>query len=101
MPHRADKLSQAERERLTAIVCPPGAKCWLCKKTLRRGLRRMHPDGPSLDHVIPASRGGTWELSNLRPCCVGCNSGRRDRAPRVPRGRRSSKWADLRGGEGR
>ncbi|MGZ0067850.1 HNH endonuclease [Microbacterium arborescens] len=78
-----------------AIVVPPGAECWLCRGRrgpILRGLRPRHPLGPSLDHVVPASRGGTWDLSNLRPAHFGCNAGRRDRAPKLPPGSRSSRW---------
>lgn len=95
MPHHAERLSQSERERLTALVCPPGSLCWLCREPILFGLRPRHPKGPSLDHVIPAAKGGTWDLSNLRPAHYGCNSGRRDRAPNVGRGRRSSRWANA------
>jgi 5-methylcytosine-specific restriction endonuclease McrA len=33
----------------------------------------------TIDHVIPLSRGGTTELSNLLPACVSCNSSKRDK----------------------
>ncbi|WP_353743570.1 MULTISPECIES: HNH endonuclease [Microbacterium] len=64
----------------------------MCGKVLRRGLRRGHPDGPSLDHKIPAKQGGTWDLWNLLPACYGCNSGRRDRPIPARRGMRSRNW---------
>lgn len=92
VPHKAQRLSRSEYLRLRADVCPEGSQCWLCGKVIRFGLRPMHPDGPSLDHVVPASQGGTWDKSNLRPCCVGCNSGRRDRDPKPITGARSRQW---------
>jgi 5-methylcytosine-specific restriction endonuclease McrA len=33
----------------------------------------------TMDHVVPIARGGIHELSNLRPACRRCNSGKRDR----------------------
>lgn len=36
---------------------------------------------PSIDHIIPKSRGGTDDLANLRLLCVACNSAKRDRLP--------------------
>ena len=38
-----------------------------------------HAKRASLDHVVPQSRGGSHEPSNLRMACVGCNARRRDR----------------------
>ncbi|MFG6277936.1 HNH endonuclease signature motif containing protein [Microbacterium sp. S16(2024)] len=96
MPHDAEKLSATEYARLLGIVCPRGSVCWLCRGRrgpIRFDLRARHPLGPSLDHVIPASKGGTWDLWNLRPAHFGCNARRRDRAPSVPRGTRSRRWA--------
>jgi 5-methylcytosine-specific restriction endonuclease McrA len=31
------------------------------------------------DHIVPVSKGGGHELSNLLPCCVRCNSSRQDK----------------------
>ena len=31
------------------------------------------------DHIIPVSKGGGHELSNLLPACVRCNSGKQDK----------------------
>jgi 5-methylcytosine-specific restriction endonuclease McrA len=98
MPHHAEQLSQDERERLTAIVVPPGSVCWLCRGErgpIRFGLRPRHPLGPSLDHVVPASLGGTWDLWNLRPAHYGCNSARKNRPPSRPPGVRSGRWATV------
>lgn len=95
MPHHAAKLSASAYADLLTLVCPPGSVCWLCRRPVIYGLRPWHPWGPSLDHVVPASKGGTWHPSNLRPCHFGCNSGRRDRAPRVRRGTRSSRWVNA------
>jgi 5-methylcytosine-specific restriction endonuclease McrA len=36
-----------------------------------------------LDHVIPSSRGGSNEESNLVPCCGSCNSAKGNRPPEV------------------
>ena len=33
----------------------------------------------TVDHLIPLSKGGTDEMSNLVAACVSCNSGKRDR----------------------
>jgi hypothetical protein len=40
---------------------------------------------PTVDHIVPRSRGGTDDPANLRPLCVWCNSVRND-----------SDWTDAR-----
>lgn len=36
--------------------------------------------GPSSEHLLPRSRGGSDSLDNLRPCHRGCNSARGNRS---------------------
>jgi 5-methylcytosine-specific restriction endonuclease McrA len=33
------------------------------------------------DHIVPVSKGGTHEESNLIAACTRCNSGKKDRVP--------------------
>ena len=33
----------------------------------------------TVDHLIPISKGGTDEASNMVACCIKCNSSKRDR----------------------
>jgi hypothetical protein len=81
---------------LVARLCPPGSMCEIpvCKMATRVivfGLRRNHPLGPSLDHIVDLQYGGhpTWP-GNLRPAHFGCNAGKRRKA-RAP-ARRSRDW---------
>ena len=41
----------------------------------------------SLDHVIPQSKGGTHDPSNLVACCFSCNAAKGPRTPKQWRGR--------------
>jgi len=45
-----------------------------------------NPHAPTTDHVIPVSRGGSWEHDNLRVICRRCNSvrGAREAPPARP-----------------
>lgn len=66
---------------------PPRSVWWVLRQTVlerdnytcvycgRRGGRL------SLDHLLPVSRGGTSELSNLVAACVACNSAKGTRTP--------------------
>ena len=66
-----------EWEALKPIVCPSGSICWICRKPIKFGLRPRHPEGPSIDHVVPLKRHGhPTDLRNLRPAHYGCNSRR-------------------------
>jgi len=38
-------------------------------------------DYPTIDHVLPRSRGGGDELDNLVLCCHGCNASKSNRTP--------------------
>lgn len=46
-----------------------GRLCWICHELIGKGQGTR-------DHVVPLSRGGTNEWSNLRPAHRRCNSGR-------------------------
>jgi len=59
-----------------------GVKCGICRKrvdvTLTSGTRG-DPMGPSIDHVVPRSKGGTNDLANLRLTHWACNNKRGNR----------------------
>jgi 5-methylcytosine-specific restriction endonuclease McrA len=45
--------------------------CYLCGQAIDPDARG--DETPSIDHVTPVSRGGTWQVANLRPVHRGCN----------------------------
>lgn len=55
------------------IMRRDGFKCQLCGASAKDGVR-LH-----VDHIIPVSKGGKTEPSNLRTLCERCNLGKRDK----------------------
>lgn len=48
------------------------------------------PDGPyHIDHIVPSSRGGSNDISNLALACASCNISKRDRTP--------EEWGGMKG----
>lgn len=56
-----------------------GYRCHLCKRKTDPAKAAPHPRAPTIDHVIPLSKGGTHEPSNCRTACFLCNSSKGDR----------------------
>lgn len=59
------RIQVYERDRWT---------CQLCGKPVMRGKVVPHPKAPTLDHVIPLSRGGTHEPANVQLAHYWCNT---------------------------
>lgn len=62
-----------------------GHLCVLCGEPIEldRDALTYSTRGPSVEHLLPRSRGGSDELDNLRPAHRSCNSARGNRP--VPR----------------
>ena len=56
-----------------------GFTCWLCNTETLTEYVMGDPLSPSLDHVVPRSRGGDDAMGNLRTAHMICNAYRRDR----------------------
>lgn len=48
-------------------------RCQLCKRAVSRKRRWPEPLSPSLDHIVPLSRGGAHALSNVQLAHLRCN----------------------------
>ena len=64
---------------LALVLATYGNSCTLCGSPIRLDLPRRHPDGPSVEHLRPRSKGGSDDLPNLRPAHLRCNSARGNR----------------------
>lgn len=58
------------------LIQRDGSKCYLCGKETNFSDNRWGwygPDYPTIDHVIPLSKGGKHSWSNVKVCCGRCN----------------------------
>ncbi|WP_405943184.1 HNH endonuclease [Streptomyces sp. NBC_00207] len=79
---RADKDKRRALER-NAFVAPVNRAqvyerdhwtCQLCREPVMRHEVVPHPQAPTLDHIVPLSRGGTHEPANVQLAHYRCNS---------------------------
>lgn len=79
---RVKEAMHWRREMTNYLAERDGVKCGICRKrvdiTLTSG-PRGNPMGPSIDHVVPRSQGGTNDLANLRLTHWVCNNRRNNR----------------------
>jgi 5-methylcytosine-specific restriction endonuclease McrA len=54
-------------------------RCGLCGKRVRADKVWPHPLSPSLDHIVPLSRGGTHEPVNVQLAHLVCNTAKGNR----------------------
>lgn len=75
MAGRADLRGHAHRKRRQAAIAASGGVCVLCGKPIDLTLSGRHPDGPTLEHLIPVDRGGSPDdPMNLGVSHQRCNS---------------------------
>ena len=64
-PRKTDRRRRrATTEEMAEVFRRHGHKCVECGS----------PYDLTVDHIIPISKGGDWDLDNLRPLCKSCNS---------------------------
>ncbi|NDE02585.1 MAG: HNH endonuclease [Gammaproteobacteria bacterium] len=71
-----------QREICAYLADRDGDRCAICHQMVDLKIRsgtRGSDAGPSIDHVIPRSRGGSDDLANLRLTHWGCNRKRGNR----------------------
>lgn len=56
-----------------------GYRCHLCGKKTDPTKSVPHLRAPTIDHVVPLSKGGLHERANCRTACFSCNSAKQDR----------------------
>lgn len=96
------------KERASELPAPPGEANAIQAVGITRETRAriMERDGYkcrqcsaeeylSIDHVVPASRGGSGEDSNLQVLCLKCNGSKGNKLPGEQKGARRSKHNDT------
>lgn len=56
-----------------------GWRCYMCSRKLSPRSTFPHRRSATIDHLIPISKGGSHEPSNVRTACHACNSGKNNR----------------------
>src|SRR6266511_603547 len=56
-----------------------GWRCHLCRKKVKKSVPRTHPDGATIDHLVPISLGGVDEPANVATAHWRCNHEKRAR----------------------
>lgn len=56
-----------------------GYRCHLCGRKTDKSKSIPHRRAPTIDHLLPLSKGGKHERSNCRTACFGCNCAKQDR----------------------
>lgn len=75
-------LSTFRQKLLEQIIAECGDACHYCRKQTRLNFTTSvnAPDHATLDHVVPKSKGGTNDRSNLVLACNACNNAKSDRS---------------------
>lgn len=66
---------------LSQVVAVRGQRCHICHRKIDLNLSGRQPMGPTIDHILPVSMGGTNDLANLNIAHRVCNLRRGNRGP--------------------
>lgn len=64
---------ESKRDLVKALVGRDGKHCYLCNKPFSNNNR------PTIDHIKPLSKGGSWHFDNLALAHLACNQDKADR----------------------
>ena len=61
------------------LAARDGKRCHICRRLIDIGLSGSHRNGPTIEHILPVSKGGTNEPGNLALAHRSCNVSRGNR----------------------
>lgn len=83
---RRKRIKAQEYESIDVISVFEKHK-WVCQqcrcKTPKTNISKTLPDAPTLDHIIPVSKGGGHLYSNVQLLCRACNTSKGNRIPKM------------------
>lgn len=56
-----------------------GWVCGICDRKINRRLKHPNPLSPSIDHIVPLSKGGNDNLTNVQAAHLRCNVGKHNK----------------------
>jgi len=73
--NRRARMAGVEQEPFTReeVFEADGYRCHLCGKKTGPTKKVPHPKAPTIDHVVPLSKGGEHSMANCRTAHHGCN----------------------------
>lgn len=78
--HRLRTNGQAESFTLLQVATRDGWRCHLCGERVSKVQVVPHPRAPTMDHLVPAAKGGAHALANVSLAHHECNWRKADRA---------------------
>ena len=72
LKNKTAKKDQPTAEQWEKIIDSQGGRCAICKCEF------MDSNLPTMDHIVPLSKGGSHSSDNLQALCVSCNSSKHD-----------------------
>lgn len=78
---RRRNVRKFEFYTLTEIAVRDSGRCHLCRRKVDMSLSGMAKWGPTIDHIIPVSAGGTDAVDNVALAHRHCNCCRQDTGP--------------------
>jgi 5-methylcytosine-specific restriction endonuclease McrA len=78
---RQSQLQKPSRLAADEVVRVYGSNCAICNDPIDLALKRTSPRGLTVDHWIPLSKGGSDNISNLRPAHWSCNRKKSNKLP--------------------
>jgi 5-methylcytosine-specific restriction endonuclease McrA len=79
---KRQSLTKPSRLAADQVIATYGSNCAICGDEIDMNLKRTSPMGLTVDHWIPLSKGGSDDISNLRPAHWNCNRKKSNKLPK-------------------